>query len=101
LWNTSSVSSLITNLLQGTYTVTVTDNKGCTSNKSYSITEPLVLSLGVSITNSTCSGANNGSATANPVGGTTPYTYLWSSGATSKTHSNMMASNYSVKVTDT
>jgi len=51
-------------------------------------------------TNVTCSGFNNGTATATPSGGWFPYTYLWSNGATTQTITNLAPGNYCVTVTD-
>ena len=43
---------------------------------------------------------NNGAGTASVSGGTAPYTYLWTGGATTATVSNLAPGNYSVTVTD-
>lgn len=51
-------------------------------------------------TNVLCFGGNSGSATANPSGGSSPYTYLWSNSSTSQTASNLFAGTYTVTVTD-
>ena len=47
-----------------------------------------------------CNGGNNGSATATPQGGTGPFTYNWSNGATTSTVNNLSAGSYSVTVSD-
>jgi sporulation protein YlmC with PRC-barrel domain len=47
-----------------------------------------------------CFGGTDGSVTANPSGGTPPYTYKWSTLATTQTISNLPASYYAVTVTD-
>lgn len=61
----------------GTYTVTVTDTKGCTIDESVTITEPTELLTAMSSTNVSCSGAEDGTATVVGSGGTPPYTYIW------------------------
>jgi len=90
-----------TNLTAATYSVTVTDSKGCVVTKSVKITQPAALFASISRTNETCNYLNNGTLTANPTGGTTPYTYLWQPGSlTSKTISNLSSGTYSVTITD-
>ena len=87
----------------GTYTVTVTDNNGCTNTNSLTITQPNLLSaMANPTTNVNCNGNNTGVASSVLTGGTTPYTYSWSSGgATGATTSNINASgNYTVTITD-
>jgi large repetitive protein len=64
------------------------------------INEPTLLTVGVSGTDVTCLGGSDGSATATPSGGTAPYSYLWSNGATTQTISNLVAGTYNVTVTD-
>ncbi|MCG8329438.1 MAG: T9SS type A sorting domain-containing protein [Chitinophagales bacterium] len=48
-----------------------------------------------------CNGGNNGQATALGDGGNPPYSYLWSSGSTQQTATNLPAGNASVTITDT
>ncbi len=84
-WSTGSTSNLVTGLAPGTYTVTVTDIHGCTVTATATITNPPQLSVTTTITPVTCNGSNNGTAIANPTGGTGAYTYKWSSGAGSST----------------
>lgn len=89
------------NLCPDTYTVTVTDTNGCTTNGTVAITEPTQLFGNAAGTDITCFGACNGSATANPSGGTGPYTYLWMPGnLTTQTISNLCPGTYTVTVTD-
>jgi hypothetical protein len=84
----------------GTYTVTVTDANGCTTSEMVSVTEPAALAANTSSTDETVAGANDGTATAAPTGGTPPYTYSWSSGQTTAMISGLMPGNYTVNITD-
>ena len=92
-------------LSPGNYTVVLTDSKSCTANTSGTIIQPSALSgFFSSITNVTCTGLANGSATAQGTGGTPPFTYSWSpspgSGQGTATASNLVAGNYTVSITD-
>jgi len=93
-------SPTATNLSVGTYSVTVTDNRGCTIVRSATVNQPAAISISTSKVDATCGNAN-GSATANPSGGTPGYTYLWSpGGSTSPTATGLLAGTYTVTVTD-
>jgi large repetitive protein len=102
LWMPGSLSTAtITNLSSGTYTLTVTDNKGCTVTAFATITQPPTLTVGMNQVNVSCFAGNNGSATASPSGGTPGYTYSWlPGGATTATASGLAAGTYTVTVTD-
>ncbi len=100
-WTPSGgTNATASNLSANTYTVTVTDANGCTVTTSVTITQPPVLTATTSFTQATCNLAN-GTATVNSVGGTNPYTYLWSPGGnTNSTATGLLAGNYTVVVTD-
>ncbi|MCE7996920.1 MAG: T9SS type A sorting domain-containing protein, partial [Roseivirga sp.] len=99
-WSNGATNAIVNTLPAGTYTVTVTDNNGCTSSESTQVTEPSALVIGTQITDVSCNSGADGAVTANPTGGTSPYTYLWSTGATSTGISNLAAGTYTVTVTD-
>lgn len=88
------------NLLQGTYTVTVSDPNGCSLTASAIVTQPPVLSATISTTNVTCFGGNNGTAKATVNGGVMPYTFNWSFGPDSSAVSGLVAGTYPLTVTD-
>jgi gliding motility-associated-like protein len=92
----------INGLTGGTYTVTVTDSHACTGTGTVTITQPtLALSVSTSATNVSCFGGSNGSITATPAGGTSPYTYSWAPGGqTTQTVNTLTAGTYTVTVTD-
>ena len=67
-----------------------------------SVIAPATSTMTVAIVgnNVTCNGANNGSATATPTGGTAPYTYAWTpSGGTASTAVGLSAGTYTCTVT--
>jgi gliding motility-associated-like protein len=65
----------ISSLAAGTYNVTVTDSKGCTSTSTATVTQPVALSATAVVTNVACFGASTGAINVTAAGGTTPYTY--------------------------
>jgi gliding motility-associated-like protein len=109
--NNIAGSNSITGLAAGTYTITVTDNAGCTSTSPVTITQPASgASVSLSSTTDASCGASNGSATVTAAGGTSPYDYVWSgSSGTLQTTNNIAGPNslnslpagtYTVTVTD-
>ena len=100
LWSTGATTNEITGLTAGTYAVTVTETVGCTLERTITINEPPVLNLSASGTNASCPGTNDGSASATVSGGTPPYTYFWSNGATTATISGLATGTYTVAVKD-
>jgi len=99
-WSTGNNNQPQTGLSAGNYTVTVTDQAGCTLINSIEVTQPAVLTGGISTTNEGCYGDANGAANLSVSGGTTPYAFHWSNSATTQNLMNLAASNYSVTVTD-
>ncbi|HLP19392.1 MAG TPA: PKD domain-containing protein, partial [Chitinophagales bacterium] len=98
-WSGGLTGSPLTNVGAGTYDVTATDGNNCTLTGTTTITEPAAAVLPVTATDAACFGGN-GSATANPAGGTLPYTYTWSNGAGNLQTITPPAGNYTVTATD-
>jgi PKD repeat protein len=98
-WSTGSNNQTITNLAVGTYSVSVVDGVGCAGNGSVSIVQGASIAVSTSSTVADC-GVANGSATASPSGGTTPYFYNWSNGQGLQTATNLQSGTYYVTVTD-
>ncbi len=101
-WSNGATTQNLSNVAAGTYSVTVTDAKGCTSTQnSISVTQPVAaLAVANSKVNVSCFGGNDGSVNLTVTGGTSPYTYVWSNGATTANISGLSAGSYSVTVTD-
>ncbi|MCX6258077.1 MAG: GEVED domain-containing protein [Bacteroidia bacterium] len=101
LWNNGTTIEDRTNLAPGTYSVTVTDVNGCTATATATLTQPAVLTISDVINNVTCYGLTNGSVDITPAGGTTPYAYHWSTGATTQNLTGLAANIiYCLTVTD-
>lgn len=102
-WNTGATTDSIFNLSAGSYSVTVTDEAGCSANQTILVTAaPLPVIDSTSTTDVKCFGNATGNATINVSSGATPYTYVWtgSTTSTSATANNLAAGNYTVTVTD-
>jgi gliding motility-associated-like protein len=100
-WNTGVLSSSITNLCVGNYTLFVADAKNCTTSVSVNIPQPNQLVSNATKTDASCNGACDGTATLTPSGGTGPYTYLWTPGnQTTATLTGLCPGTYNYTVTD-
>ncbi len=98
-WSNGATTQTISNLAAATYTVTVTDGGGCTSSQSVSIQSISNIIIQTAFTNSACIGATGTASVTSVAGGTAPYTYRWSNGATTPSVSSLAAGNYTVTVT--
>jgi len=101
LWSPGGdTTDTISGLCPGTYQVTVIDALNDTAVASVVFTEPAVLSDSLSVTNVNCKGNANGIIAAGVTGGTTPYSYNWSSGGTGASELGLGPGNYTVVITD-
>jgi len=88
------------NLPQGTYQLSITDNLGCIFLDTIEIVGPDTFDAQIVPNHVTCFGYSNGYALGSPTGGTLPYTYLWSQGATQALAQGLPAGTYNLTVTD-
>jgi gliding motility-associated-like protein len=100
----SSTSNVASSLCQGTYTCSVTDNKGCPASQSFTISQPAALAISpISSTNTSCTAAT-GTASVSVSGGSTAYTYVWSpapgTGQGTASIGNLSALTYTLTLTD-
>jgi gliding motility-associated-like protein len=101
-WSNGATTQTISNLPSGDYEVTITFNPACFSILTYTVPhEPLIPGLHFTNTPTTC-GLQNGFVNLTMFsGGTPPYTYLWSNGATTQDLMNVLADTYDVTITGT
>lgn len=101
-WSGGLSGNPVSGLGPNTYTLTVTDNRGCVASANTTIIEPAAMQLTTSATAVTCGGACDGSASVSINGGTAPFQYLWNSNPP-QTFSNatlLCPNTYTVTVTD-
>ncbi|MFZ4633075.1 MAG: gliding motility-associated C-terminal domain-containing protein [Saprospiraceae bacterium] len=100
LWDNNETTQNLTNIPEGTYSVTVTGANDCTDTQTINVgnVNPPINVTGVVTPNTTCLPAGNGgiNITVAPAG---TYTYEWSNMATTQDISNVPPGTYSVTVT--
>ncbi len=99
-WSTGSSARTITGLAAGQYTATVTNAQGCSGFATAILLDPTALKVTFTKTHPHCNAPESGTLTANASGGTGTKTYLWNTGATTKTITGLAAGSYTVTVTD-
>ncbi|MDI1355981.1 MAG: T9SS type A sorting domain-containing protein [bacterium] len=99
LWNNSATSQNISGLVQGLYYCKVTDANGCQVQVMDSVLQAVSINFNTSSTNATCI-QTNGSILGFTSGGTPPYSYFWSNGATTQNITGLVPGYYSVQITD-
>lgn len=101
-WNTVPPQLVDTalNLNAGNYTVTVTDFNGCQNQVNTIINEPSPIAINFTTVVPNCFGSDNGAISSFISGGQAPYTYSWSTGASSSNLYDVTAGTYSLTITD-
>jgi len=100
-WSNGSTTQDLSGLASGSYTLTLTDANGCTIVYTDSVSSPLsTLSSSSTVTDESAPGANDGIIDLQVAGGTSPYSYQWSNGATTQNISGVGSGPYSVTITD-
>ncbi len=99
-WSDGQSGMTANNLVAGGYSVTVSDNGGCSAVLPCAIVQPLELRPTINVRDINC-GVSQGSLTASVIGGTLPYqSYVWSNGITEMTNDNLGVGTYGLTVID-
>jgi hypothetical protein len=105
-------SEVLSNLEAGEYAVNIVDANNITigiyeNNQLqqatpvvYALEEPELLTVQIEKTDINCFGGSDGTATAIVSGGTPPFEYVWSTGATTETAEGLWLGNHTVYVVD-
>ncbi len=99
-WSNGATSANLTNLVPGTYYVTITDSRSCTTNDSATITSPQALYTSGILKNVSCHGLCDGYIYTTPYGGTLPYSFQWSNGPSTEDIIQLCGGSYYLTVTD-
>jgi HYR domain/Secretion system C-terminal sorting domain/SprB repeat len=99
LWSNGQTSQTAANLAMGTYTVTVTSSTQTTTAVAV-VTQPNLLAGTISTPSIITCVAPTSAISAGASGGTIPYAYMWSTGASTPSISASSTGNYTVTITD-
>jgi hypothetical protein len=99
-WNVGLSGQGLYGLSAGTYSVTVVDALGCEQVEYIQVEEPQTLNTIALTENESCHSAQDGFIEANITGGTSPYTFNWSTGSTNDHIENLGKGWYFLTVTD-
>ncbi len=91
-WSNGTTTKNLTQVIGGAYSLTLTDNLGCTIVKDYSLAEPAAI-ISNEIINET-------SIDLEISGGTSPYTVNWDNGDIGTTLPELVPGNYTYTITD-
>ncbi|MBN4062516.1 hypothetical protein JYU20_04885, partial [Bacteroidales bacterium AH-315-I05] len=105
-WNDflSQTTQTATGLCPFTYSVTVTDNNGCSDSTNATVGS--IGGSGMTLTGTSTDdtsggcGTCNGTATLSVTGGVSPYSYQWPDGQTDSTATGLCTGDYTVSVTE-
>ena len=102
VWDDDLTAGNVRNRLSaGAYRVFLKDGAGCSFTDTIVVLEPLKLQITAKITDAfNCNVSNSGAINLLVAGGTPPYRYEWSNGASTGTITDVDAGDYSVVVTD-
>ncbi|HTB06263.1 MAG TPA: PKD domain-containing protein [Bacteroidia bacterium] len=97
-----SISNTANNLTAGSYNITIKDGNGCAITENIVITQSQPIKITSSMTEPTCNGLQNGSATVSISGGVPTYNCIWNTIPTQTgfTASSIGAGTYVATITD-
>src|SRR4029453_782469 len=95
-WSPATINTAVAG--SSTYTFTPTTGQGAVFFSISIVVPPEIIATSI-VTNTTCT-ASIGAINLTVSGGTSPYTYLWSNGATTEDITGLASGNYNLPITD-
>jgi len=105
-WSTGASTQSIETGTAGVYSVIVSDNNGCTTEASINFGGPVSLQSNTIVTSNyngfdiSCAASDDGAVENTISGGSEPYGFEWSTGASTATLNNLPSGTYSLTITD-
>jgi len=101
LWNDSLVTEDLMNIPSGDYSVTISDANSCTYSSEIEISSPAPLIATIEYSDLLCYGDFSGQISiSNITGGTTPYSFIWSTGDTTAGITGLSSGLYYLTIYD-
>ena len=99
-WSTGATTPDIENLPSGDYCLTVTSTDGCEAQSCVTLTAPQAVVANAFISSATCGLSDGKIKLISVSGGTPPYKFNWSNGATTQDIDNLPTGEYCVVICD-
>ncbi|MCX6199950.1 MAG: T9SS type A sorting domain-containing protein [Bacteroidetes bacterium] len=99
-WSNGMTGAFGFNLNAGNYFVTITDMNGCTATNVFGVAQPNPIAIALLDSASTTCASCDGSAHSVATGGSSPYTFIWSNGATTQTLTSLCVGTYTLTLVD-
>ncbi len=101
VWSNGLTSPTLPSLLNGAYSVTVTDANGCSAIENISINQPSALQLSINVVvDAFCFNSADGQISLTSGGGVSPVTFQWNTGQSGPAINGLAAGTYTVTMTD-
>jgi len=99
-WSNGMVGLQNTGIETGTYTVTLVDAIGCSSDTTFTVNAPVAVQVSAVVTQIQCFGQANGTIDVSVLQGNPAFTYTWDNGATTQDLTSLDEGTYRLTVVD-
>jgi gliding motility-associated-like protein len=93
-------SEVLSEITVGTYYYRVKDKNGCIYEETIIVNQPDTIQVDELITDALCYNGADGTITLTPIGGTQPYSFIWSNASTSQNQTGLTVGNYTYTLED-